>query len=240
MALTVATYVYVSSPQNGAFWSSFFTILTGLFGLLTINKCMLIYGICSSFIGTIINLAGAVQDGTAGDIAYALETCVYSADLYSLDNYKYYGNPEYELNSAYCLTGNWDQNSNCYCVNSENKCFIYSDVPGNNCDNVLVGYLQRLSAAGSFDILAMVSCLTIFMLTTVSASIKPKAVAMTSKQAAELYRNEEQQYANGEDGLESQANVYERSSTVKTVSNPLAVGHGASPPPPPPKPPAFL
>ena len=237
MALTVATYVFVSSPQNGAFYSSFFTILAGLFGLLTINKCMLIYGISSSFIGTIIALVGAVQDGTAGDIVYTLKTCVYSSDLYSLDNYKYYGDSSYNLNAAFCLTGNWDGNTDCYCVNSDNKCYLYAGVPGNNCDNVLVGYLQRLSAAGSFDILAMVSCLTIFMLTSVSASIKPKAVALTSKQAAELYRNEEQ-LANGEDGLENQAAVYARSSSVKIVNNPLA-SH-VPPPPPPVKPPAFL
>ena len=180
LLVTIETYQYISHPRNGLFWSSIFTIVTGLFGSLPTNKFMIIYCMLFSFIGAVLDFVGVVQDTTASSIVNSLEACVYSDDLFGFDDYRYYGNERFNLNAAYCTTAYWKKDVDCYCVNSDNKCYLYAGAPDNDCGNVLVGYLQCLSVSSYISLIAMVSCINVFILTNISVFIITpyKAVVM--------------------------------------------------------------
>jgi len=171
-----------------------------------------------AFGSVIVSLVGAVTDGTAADVAHTLQACAYTPDLYSLEDYKYSGSSTYQLNAAYCLTAFWKgKDSTCYCTNSESACYIYYGVAGNDCSYVMNYYKGILSAAASFDTLAMLSSLAIFMLTSVSSSLKPTKKAYTSKEAA-LGKNKP---APGTLGLTSE-NDDDNGEQMSMTLNPLA------------------
>ncbi len=181
LLVTIETYRYISHPRDGLFWSSIFTILTGLFGsLLPTNKLMIIFCMLFSVIGAVLDFISVVQDSTATGIVDSLEACVYSYDLFGFDDYRYYGNEKFHLNAAYCTTAYWKKDIDCYCVNSDNKCYLYTGAPDNDCGNVLVGYLQRLSVSSYISLIAMVSCVNVFILTNILLFIitPNKAVVM--------------------------------------------------------------
>lgn len=178
-----------------------------------------------SFVSVVVALAGAIQDGTAGDIVGTLEACIYTTDLYDVEAYKYDGHSKYNINAEYCVTKYYETAYTCYCVNKENACYFYSGAPGGDCSSILNGYFERIAASAAFDTVGMLCCLAIFMITTVSSCIKPAKKALTSKEAAAALQKE--MLESGGEGTESvtdEETVYNTSGVVEVGINPLVFG----------------
>jgi len=205
LGVTVSVYIFFDSPKNGSFWAAFFVIITGLIALFCINKGVVIGAFVMSFISTGLSLAGLVLDSQAGDLLWGLKTCVMSSNLYDVENYVYSGSWDYQLQAAFCLTGNYQPNKvTCYCVDDSNHCTMYFG--DNSCEDVFLTYWQRLKAACGIDALAMLSCLSVFILTTLSLCVGRPKKAMTSREAVMSMRMAPINPPQAQAGVDYQAN----------------------------------
>jgi hypothetical protein len=110
----LATFTYIASPRSPiSVVSSILNIFVAALSIALFNKFMVFLIWIFSFIGMAIGLASSVTDGVNGAIVYGLKNCVYSPDLYVLEDYEYSSatvedEPTSE-NAAFCLTKYWDK-----------------------------------------------------------------------------------------------------------------------------------
>ena len=142
-------YNYLSNVKAGAWWCGIFTITTGIFSVISLNRKWVIGTCVFSSISTLVALVGAVLDGMSSKKFVNLTACSYTSGKISYN----YGEKEDYPYSDLCESNGPFISEACYCVNAHGRtCGAYSlskyaIEAKQNCANVLGNYANTLSAS---------------------------------------------------------------------------------------------
>jgi hypothetical protein len=150
-----------ASPKVGAWWAAIIILVSGVLGLISTSRGVVIATCVVSIIAVIVGVIGCAVDGIANTVVTSLEACVsYPEGTVSGDS-SYTNTVE---NSCSFYT---DQ---CCCVTNDNAVFFYRGgiVNNDNCQNILGEYTQALHGSIALDLLATFAVFALSIVTCIS------------------------------------------------------------------------
>lgn len=185
LVLGLNIYTTITQPVYGKGWySGFALVLTGIIGVFVKNRGTAI----ATWIFTLISIGVALfstgVDCVNANTLLTLQTCVSTSNLYNPDIYIYWGNPDFDISAAICMTNNYDTSisgGQCYCASNKNYCYPFFGI--DNCNTILNQVQQRLNVLCFLNTSATCAIFTLSLLVFISLFVHPRQVNETAKDA---------------------------------------------------------
>ena len=185
LVLGLNIYTTITDPVYGKGWySGFALVLTGIIGVFVKNRGTAIATWVFTLLSIGVSLFSTGVDCINANTLLTLQTCVSSSNLYNPDIYIYWGNPDFDIGAAICMTNNYDTSisgGQCYCTSSKNYCYPFFGI--DNCNTILNQVVQRLNVLCFINTSATCVIFTLSLLVFISLFIHPRQVNETAKEA---------------------------------------------------------
>jgi len=149
MVINSIVFATLSNYFFGAWWAGLVTFLSGLLGVLSLRRGVVVAACVLAIISVLVCLSGMIVDSVGSNLMNSIETCASTNNEFAAYAYNYYGNSAYESSCFTCIELYFQSDSDCYCVDSQSNCYFFNGQP--DCNVIFTSYTKNLAVSVTFD-----------------------------------------------------------------------------------------